>query len=169
MSKEENVRKVLSNIFTKPTTERSIRQIAREVKLTPTTTSTIIKQLHKKSIINIKTIAKTQIITANLESEEYKFKKKIHNQESLKTLVNELKKSNPFSIVLYGSYSKGEDIEESDIDIIIIGDKINIEIRKYEKKLNRKIHLIFFNTEKEIPSELMQNLKNGIILHGALL
>lgn len=39
-------------------------------------------------------------------------------------------------IVLYGSYAKGNETEDSDIDIMVLVDMDDNELRKYEKKIN---------------------------------
>ena len=43
----------------------------------------------------------------------------------------------PEAIILYGSYAKGESIENSDIDIFIIGKKNEVDIEKFEEKLGK--------------------------------
>ena len=44
------------------------------------------------------------------------------------------KYNRPKSIILFGSFSKGEDIENSDIDIAVSTNKrLNLDISKYEK------------------------------------
>ena len=58
----------------------------------------------------------------------------------------------PNAIILYGSSSKGEDVEESDIDLFIQAKEKKIDVSKYEKLLNRKVHLFFgeiFNNYRE--------------------
>jgi len=69
---------------------------------------------------------------------------------------------------LFGSYSRGEDIENSDIDIAIIGRKKQIDLTEFEKILNRKINIITFNNFKEIHKNLKENLFNGITLTGGI-
>lgn len=39
-------------------------------------------------------------------------------------------------VVLYGSYAKGKQDEESDIDIMVLVDLQDNELRKYDKELN---------------------------------
>ena len=70
--------------------------------------------------------------------------KRIYNLNSLYLagLVDFLVKeyNNPEAIICFGSYSKGEDFEKSDIDIAIInGKEKDIALEKFEKNLGRKI------------------------------
>ncbi len=71
------------------------------------------------------------------------------------------------TIVLFGSYSRGEDLVNSDIDIAVIGRKDKqIELGKYEKYLERKININFYDDFKSIHKNLKENLCAGITLTG---
>jgi predicted nucleotidyltransferase len=70
----------------------------------------------------------------------------------------------PQTIILYGSFSKGEAIEESDIDVFIIGKEQKVNLSKY--KLGERIQLKFEKFPEKIPKELKTNLINGIVLKG---
>ena len=75
----------------------------------------------------------------------------------------------PQSIVLYGSYLKGEDIETSDIDLFILTKaEKNVDLEKFEKLLKRKIHLLILSDMKKLTRELKSEVINGFILHGYL-
>lgn len=71
------------------------------------------------------------------------------------------------TIILFGSYSRGEDIINSDIDIAIIGrkDKL-IDLSSYENILERKININCYDSLKNINKHLKENLFNGILLAG---
>ena len=75
-------------------------------------------------------------------------------------------KLSPEAIVLYGSFAKGESIENSDVDLFILGKEKNVGISEFEKKLNKRIHLFSKESLKEISHELRNNVLNGIILKG---
>ena len=70
------------------------------------------------------------------------------------------------TIILFGSYSRGEDIINSDIDIAIVGRKDKpIDLAPYEKLLERQISLHFYDSFT-IHKHLKENLANGIVLCG---
>lgn len=72
------------------------------------------------------------------------------------------------TIVLFGSYSRGEDIANSDIDVAVIGRKDKqIDLTRYEKEIKRKININFYDSFKSIHKHLKENLCNGIILAGS--
>ena len=71
------------------------------------------------------------------------------------------------AIILFGSYSRGEDIINSDIDIAVIGRKAKqANLEKYEKELERKISINFYDSLKAVHKNLKENLFNGILLAG---
>ena len=74
------------------------------------------------------------------------------------------------TIILFGSYSKGEDSEKSDIDIAIIGiSEKEVNLLEFQKYLERNISLHFYKSFKDIKDEnLKNNILNGIILYGSV-
>jgi predicted nucleotidyltransferase/biotin operon repressor len=73
------------------------------------------------------------------------------------------------TIVLFGSYSKGEDVADSDIDIAIVGRKEKkIDLGEFDKKLNREIRLQFYDSFSGIHKRLRENIFNGILLAGGI-
>lgn len=74
------------------------------------------------------------------------------------------------TIILFGSYSRGEDSESSDIDIAIVGiSEKEVNIIKFQKYLERNISLHFYKSFKDIKDEnLKNNILNGIVLYGSV-
>ncbi|MBS3066721.1 nucleotidyltransferase domain-containing protein [Candidatus Pacearchaeota archaeon] len=85
-------------------------------------------------------------------------------------LVEFLSEKFPSStLILFGSYSFGEDTFNSDIDIAIIGAKEkNIDLSEFNKKLKRIVSINFYKNFKEINKNLRENIFNGIILKGGI-
>jgi len=78
------------------------------------------------------------------------------------------KKFGAEAVSLIGSYSRGEDIMESDVDIVLIGAEHSLaDLSKFEKKLGKKIHLTFVGYN-DMSKEFYTNLINGFVLKGAL-
>ena len=72
-------------------------------------------------------------------------------------------------VILFGSYSYGEDTINSDIDIAIIErkeKKVNLE--KFEKFLKRDIRINFYEDFNKIHKNLRSNIFNGIVLIGRI-
>ncbi len=74
----------------------------------------------------------------------------------------------PEAIILFGSYSRGEDTEYSDIDIAVISKRsAQISSLPYEKILKRNIKIKELSKEK-ISKDFLATLANGITLSGYL-
>lgn len=143
-------------------------------------TSAVIDAINRLSgygIIKIEETPLTTNIKANLESEAYRFYKLVFNLYRLKRylFIDKLIElfSNPEAIVLFGSFAKGEDIEESDIDILVISSQRNNEnledfVNLFKKELNRKINIHILPSLAKSSNEFKNAVANGIVLHGYL-
>jgi len=166
---ESNTQKFLSTIFKYPTKGLTVREIARLIKVSPPTASSLAKNLEKKSLIRVKKERVQYKVFGNLENEDFRKLKRIYNIFSLLDLTKFLIKNfKPNAVVVFGSYSKGEDMEDSDVDVFVNSVvKKRVVLEKFEKKLNRGIHLHVRDIRK-IPEELRKNIINGVILYGFL-
>jgi len=71
------------------------------------------------------------------------------------------------TIILFGSYSRGEDTHKSDVDIAVIGrTKKNLNLTKFETEVGRTISVNFYDSFGKIHKHFKENLANGIILAG---
>lgn len=173
MIQEYSRHNVLKVFLDSPTHGFKIREIARLIKLAPTSVRLHIEHLKKIKLIIEKKEKNYELKTfyANRENPEFIFlqQQSIIFELKYSGLIEELWESLvPKAIILYGSYAKGNAIEESDIDLFLLGKEKNINISSYEKKLNKKIHLAFAESFNQLPSELKNNIINGKILKGYL-
>jgi predicted transcriptional regulator len=73
------------------------------------------------------------------------------------------------TIILFGSFSRGDDTAASDIDIAIVGtNEKKLGLSSFEKKLGREIVCNFYGSLTEIHKNLRNNLLNGIVLSGSI-
>lgn len=73
------------------------------------------------------------------------------------------------TIILFGSYSKGEDTMNSDVDIAVIGRKEkSVELKIFKEKLEREIVVNFYDSFKDIHKNLKENLFNGVVIAGSV-
>ena len=159
--------RTLEIFFIEPTTIHFIKEISRKIKLAPTSIRNNIKELLKDNLIKIKKTKPFNGFIANRESNSFIFYKRIYNLYSLKNLIDFLVESYyPKLVVVYGSYSLGEDLESSDINIIIIKSNNEIKLGNFEKKLKRKIQIISINDLNELDINLKKKVLNGIVLYG---
>ncbi|HLD39190.1 MAG TPA: nucleotidyltransferase domain-containing protein [archaeon] len=163
--------KIEEMIFRTPEKWVHIREIARRLRVSPNSVRKEAALLKRCGILKEKTEGNMIQYRANMESERYKREKMLHNLRSIfdSGIVDFLYEYyNPSAIVLFGSYSRGEDTSTSDIDIAVVtSSKKRPDLKKFEKKLSRRIELSLF-IRKEVSKEFFNNIINGIVLRGFL-
>ena len=163
--------KIMDLILRAPEKWVHIREIARKVGISPNSVRKYATKLRKKGLIEMKKESNMVMMRASMENQSYKQEKLVHNLRSIFSsgLADFLYQyCNPRAIVLFGTYSRGEDISTSDVDIgIITNSKKRPDLSKFEKKLARRIELSLF-TRKEVSDEFFNNIINGIVLKGVL-
>lgn len=171
MIEKSTIRKTLEIFFDNPSREFHLRELSRLLKLSMATIISTTDRLAKeKLIIKIKGKAITKVM-ANKEDSYFVRSKRISNLEKIydSGIVDFISDSYnyPKSIILFGSFSRGDDIEKSDIDIAVITNKkLNLNLENYEKLLKRHINLHEVELDK-MGKEFKTNLANGIILEGS--
>ncbi len=172
-SSETISKKIEEYFFSNPTALVRFRELERILKLPLPSIIRHCKKLKEKNILTTKKIGNVTFYTANKNNEEYILKKRLYNFRILyeSKLIDFLKKefNNP-TIILFGSYFRGEDDENSDIDIFIETPiHKNLNLKKFEKKLKRKIQLFQHKNIDEIKNiHLKNNIINGLVLNGFL-
>ena len=169
---------VMAHFFKYPSLEFTLSEIAVTTGLSKATVSGIIKELKAVDFVVVKDLGVIYRIKANVDSHIYRREKVIYNLHILvRNNITEFlvqKFSTPRCIVLFGSYRKGEDDRESDIDIAVEvpdGVKTGVyhyeELTAFEKAVERKVSVHAFN-RKEIAGNLFASIANGMILYGFL-
>jgi predicted nucleotidyltransferase len=161
--------RIIEYFFMNPTKKLRIRQIERETGSPLPSVIRYVKELIEEELLKKEDISKIAIYSANRINSNYLLYKKLNNIESIYTcgLIEYLKEHNCRTIILFGSYSKGEDIEESDIDIYIECKHALSELDQFEKKLQRRIQIFqYINIHAVKNKELANNIINGIIIEG---
>ena len=169
-NKKDSYNRVMAKIFENPTRTFHVRELARQTSLNPNTVLNVLKALRKEALISIQKKKHIVEISANTESVNFAKFKRIFNLEKMYTsdFIESLAFAfEPDAISIIGSYSRGEDIERSDIDIVLVNakKKADIDLSKYELCFHKKIHLVMANYE-EMSEEFYANLINGIVVHG---
>lgn len=162
--------RVLEVFFKEPTTTHFIREISREIKLSPPSVKIMIDNLIKSELITPKKSKPFNGYVANRDNDDFLFYKRVYNLMSLYNLKKMIIESiHPKSIVLFGSYSRGEDIETSDIDILIISKvKKDINLGSIEKKLKRSINIMIIDDLKRLDKLIIKKVYNGMVLSGEI-
>jgi len=168
--------KILESFIINPEKEFHVRGISKISGKSPTTISKYLKKLAKDKILISERKFNHLLFRANVEGDKYKRLKldynldKLYNSGLIDYLVEEF--NHPEAIVLFGSFAKAQNIERSDVDLLIIsGSKKHIELEKYEKKLGHEIQLFVHSVKdiefmKEKNGELLNSFINGIVVNG---
>jgi predicted nucleotidyltransferase len=168
---------ILEIIYKYPSQSHSARELARITTLSHPTVLEALAKFKKLGIVkkqvqkNKSGIGKNIFWEADLASERYRAYKKISNMQKvcLSELIETIaSQTSPNTIVLFGSYSRGEDAEYSDIDLFVQSTEKEINLKHFEKKLGRKINIMFESDIKNVKKELLNNIINGIVLYGYL-
>jgi len=171
MLNKYNRYKLLKVFMDSPTESFRLRELGRLSNLAPLSVRNYLEEFENEGMIRKFVKRGIPFYQAIRDNEKFILCKKISIFYELNEsgLVDFLWNSlSPDAIILYGSHAKGEATEESDIDIFIIGKEREINTAEFEKKLGKRIHLMFERDIKKISKELLNNLINGIVLKGYL-
>jgi len=170
--KRKDIKQTIKEYFlVNPTSKMRLRGIERALKIPLPSVIRYCKELKDEGILTTIKTENVVFYTADRTNENFLLEKKLYNIKSLYNsgLINFLKTelSNP-AIIVFGSYSRGEDIENSDIDLYIeTPSKKELNLEKFEKTLKRKIQIFRHASLNEIKNiNLANNIINGIILNN---
>ncbi len=176
---EETARnRIMRFLFLYPEESFSLSELAKLTGVAKSNIGKILEEFYTIEMIKIEKLSKIWRIKANQTDWIYRKNKIIFNlsviyESGIVEFLMDYYK-NPKAIILFGSFRKGEDLSNSDIDIAIESDEAKdykiIELREFsefEKTINRKIQLHLFN-RKYINIEIFNNIANGIALWGFL-
>lgn len=168
MEQKCSILSVLKIFFEEPINLHFIREISKKIKLAPTSVKNNIKELLKNDLIIKQESRPFNGYVANRENSEFIFYKKIYNIYSLKKLIEFLDKNfYPKLAVVFGSYSLGEDREDSDIDLLIVTKgKKNIDLKKFEKELKREINILMIDNLNKLEKQILNKVYNGFVICG---
>ena len=173
MLTKDNKLRILRLFFEGPNERLHLREVARRTGLSATGAMKILSTLDKEGLVEKERTAVTVVYRGNYDNENFIALKKSLNLYSLysESLVSALVDfyKIPECIVLFGSYAKGEDTRESDVDIAIMtGIKNYPQLEVYESNLKRKISLHLIENTKNEGKDFINSLANGIVLYGYL-
>jgi predicted nucleotidyltransferase len=173
--------KVLTYFLSHPSTSIYVKQLSRELKISPSGTNRTLKLLAKSKILFKEEKGKAHYYFLNNEPvfvkflkvsyflakiEEWKIEEKFNNQDEY--LI---------SLAVYGSYASGSFDEKSDIDLLLISSKSKEHfldlIQNIEKYSNKEVNFEVFNLSKwqKIKKEnepfYQEIIRNHILLTGS--
>lgn len=163
---------VLEFFLRNPTGEFHLRELARVLHISFPWTRRVVSELAKKGFLLRKKAHNLILVKANKDFELFRALKRSYNLFALykSGLVSKLADlyGRPEAIVLFGSFSRGEDTEQSDVDIAVVTKKtLTADLSSFEKQLQRKIRITEVRIDA-MDSEFVSTLANGVVLAGYL-
>ncbi len=176
--KETARNKIAEILFKYPEKEFSLSDLTREAGVAKANIGDILGEFQQAGIINIEKLSKIWRIKASQTNLLYIRSKIIYNLNFVynsglvEFLVDYFK--NPKALILFGSFRRGEDISNSDVDIAVESEETKEyetiglrELSEFEKIIKRRIQIHLFNRES-IDINVFNNIANGIVLWGFL-
>lgn len=170
MIRKNNKLLLQEHFFVNPTSALRVRELERATNLPLPSITRYVKELIREGIVQKKIMGTTTFYTAHRTDERYRAQKILYNLNALhetgliQHLINHYHNA---PLRLFGSYSRGEDTEDSDIDIYVQTPLESVSLATFEKKLKRTVQLFTYKDIHAIPNkELANNIVNGIPLNG---
>ncbi|OGI15010.1 hypothetical protein A3K63_03235 [Candidatus Micrarchaeota archaeon RBG_16_49_10] len=165
---------ILRYLFMKSGMTFNARSLAKPLKVSPTAISKSLKGLEGEGLIIVTKDRESKRLSIELDKNNPKvfMLKRVENLRFIydSGIVEYLSDNFPeATIVLFGSYSFGEDTITSDIDIAIIGSKERgVNLAKFDKIFERQISIYFCKNLDEVNKNLRENIVSGIVLKGGI-
>lgn len=150
------------------------RQIAKALGVSPTAVGKSLKLLEKEGLAIAEKAGSIRLISVQLNRDNPKAIefKRVENIRMIyeSGILEYLAERFPgCSIILFGSYSSGQDRTGSDIDLAVMGTKGKpISIEKFENLYERRVSVHFYSDPKGIGKNMKESIANGIPLRGAM-
>ncbi|MFQ6135827.1 MAG: nucleotidyltransferase domain-containing protein [Candidatus Hydrothermarchaeales archaeon] len=168
--------KVLELFIENPYSQYYLREIARILDISPMTVKRTLDLLEGERLIKREKQKHMVLFRANMESQAFKNLKIAYNLALFekKGLVNFIKDrlKGLSSLMLYGSYAKGENDRDSDIDLLAISTSKESTSFNFSGLLGREAHVTCFTPAKwESQAEsnkafYLDVITEGIVLYG---
>src|SRR3989338_2584628 len=153
--------RIRASFFVSPTARRRVRQIERKLTLPLPSVIRYCKELEQEGILKKEELAGVTAYSADRASRQYVMEKRLFNLKSLfvSGLVDHLahEYSNP-PVAVFGSYARGEDVEDSDVYLYIETPKKYVfHLERFERDLHRKIQVFNYKRLKDVPNVHLAN------------
>ena len=162
-------RMLLNTFFSNTGSEYYTRQLASVLGISAGTIHREVKSLLSSGILNVRNVGNIKLFSLNKQNPVYEeMKNIIYKTEGVVKLVKDAVADVVGVKVafIYGSFAKGDERTDSDVDIFLIGDDVDenelvVNISALEKKLFKEINYTRY-TESEYKKE--KKRKNSFIL-----
>jgi len=121
--------------------------------------------------LRVKPIGEMPYYVGHWESARYRNRKKLFALEQLTTsgLLDHLMELKAETVIIFGSFSRWDWYNESDIDLFIYGNADGLKPVQFESKLHREIQIFHAENKKDLKKygvELLKNIVGGHFIKG---
>ncbi len=173
----ENTLQVLSLFTNDFSREYYIREVVRLLKISPRTAQLILEDLEDKGVITSKTRGKIKTYKINPSEftqrylifvEQYKAIAFLEKRLLIKEIIEKITPYIKGIAIIFGSYVKGLEKEDSDLDIFVAGDYDQDEIKKVSKNFGIEISVKCYPLkifEKNLTKDILlkEVIKNHVV------
>lgn len=171
-SKERDIAELFFNNAAK---HWHFEEILNQTGISRSKASKWLSRLTNENIIKrVKPRKKMPHYVANFDHPSYRNKKKLHTHTRFYEtgfLDHLLSLPKAKTVILFGSFSRADWYEDSDIDVFIFGSDEGFEKIRYECKLHHDIQIFSAQTKKDLKkfgSDLIHNILKGDLIKGEL-
>jgi len=175
----KNTWKILSFFFDNPYLDIHLRELSRITKVSIFSAKVSVDYLLSLNLLTEKKVGRMRYLKPNMDNLFFKYLKISFSIKKIidSGLIEYLSQNVPgiFCIVLFGSVARGEDDKNSDLDLLVIGQRTKkLYFCKFENKIGRKIKPIILKwAEWKKESEknrafYLEIITTGISLYGRL-
>ena len=141
--------KILELFLFSPSNSFNINEVAKEAKVSVFPAKNYCDSFLKENFLTVENVGNQRRFSLNNKNPYVKEMKKTFSLIKLRDLGIEkiVDKEKAYSLVIYGSFANGEYTKDSDLDILLIGEKGDVNFRQVtdiEKALNREIQLTIY-------------------------
>jgi len=167
--------KILEYFLKYPTKETYLKELAKKLQISPRSVKIYCDLFEKEKIIIREIKGNMHIFTTNNDNFRVREMKRSYFINLLAEMNIENIAEDCASIAIYGSYASGNYDEKSDIDLLIIGDEINVKrelVVDIMKKIDKEIQLniipiIKWEKLKKDKDNFVKNIiRNHILIKG---
>jgi hypothetical protein len=166
-----NKETVLNLFFDNPTQGFSLRELERRARLGLPSVIRYIGELRKEQLLVGKKFGNSELLYANQDNAVFRRRKVFRNVERIydSGLIDFINEQCAYpTIVLFGSKSRGEDIETSDCDLFVQAPERELPVERFLPALG-SVHLLIRQNVCDFSNQhLIANIINGIVLEGYL-
>ena len=173
MESKEN--SILELFFNNPTKHWHFEEIVKTAGIARSKADRWLKKFIKEELVKrIKIESQMPHYIGNYEHPHYRNSKrlfalaKLHESGLLDYLAS---LQNAESVILFGSFSRSDWYQESDIDLFVYGNFNEMSLGRYMTKLKREIQIFHSKDKKDLKKmggPLLRNIMKGIIIKGTI-